>query len=429
MKRKLIVHIGLPKTGSSSIQHYLTQNRKPLARNGVFYEPSPGGNNHSMVSTATVFKNNPRKWAEEVGRKGMAVTSQIDEFWASFDRTMTGLDPDIGTVILSAERFSTHLNTPEKITQFRNVMAPYFDDFSIVAYIRRQDAHSTSSYSQILRFGIIQDPSLVQKGSRYAQLYDYAALLGNWSGVFGEAAVVPRIFERTSMRDGDVLADFLEVCGLSDAPLPKPRAPVRNQSMDLQGQTLLLAIGRLLQEQNGTEKVGGKMWDELTGVVSHCCPGQGWRPSQAEAKAFMEQYEASNESVRQRWFPERATLFDPDYSKLPEDAVTLDQKPSLELASRIILESLRRGLHVDSKARLTRAELSLERGETEKAAVQLQKAVNLNGSNLKARLALARHMAATGDTAAAKGQAEAIMAARPTHKAARKFLKQLNAEA
>jgi hypothetical protein len=382
-----------------------------------------------MISTASVMKDSPRKWAEEVKRRGLPVTSRIDEFWAGFDRSMTELEPEIGTVILSAERFSTHLNTPEKITQFRDAMAPYFGEFKIVAYIRRQDAHATSSYSQMLRFGIIQDPSLVQKGSRYAQLYDYAALLGNWSGVFGEAAVVPRIFERTSMRDGDVLADFLDVCGLGDAQLPKPRAPVRNQSMDLQGQTLLLAVGRLLQQQNGTEKVGGKLWDELTGVVSHCCPGQGWRPSQAQAKAFMEQYEASNESVRQRWFTDRETLFDPDYSKLPDDIVTLDQQPSLELASRIILESLRHGLHVDSKARLSRAELSLERGDTDKAAVQLQKAVNLNGSNLKARLALARHMAAAGDTTAAVHQAEAIMAARPTHKAARKFLKQLKAEA
>jgi hypothetical protein len=38
-------------------------------------------------------------------------------------------------------------------------------------------------------------------------------------------------------------------------------------------------------------------------------------------------------------------------------------------------------------------------------------------------------MAAAGDTTAAVHQAEAIMAARPTHKAARKFLKQLKAEA
>ncbi|WP_243547212.1 hypothetical protein [Pseudodesulfovibrio tunisiensis] len=38
MKKQVYIHIGMPKTGSTSIQHYIYLNREKMARRGVFYD-------------------------------------------------------------------------------------------------------------------------------------------------------------------------------------------------------------------------------------------------------------------------------------------------------------------------------------------------------------------------------------------------------
>jgi tetratricopeptide (TPR) repeat protein len=427
MRRKLILHIGLPKTGTSSIQHFLVTRRKALLRQGFCFPATPGGSTHVAMAVAAAYHGKPRKWQEEVKQKAMGVPPLLEDFWQQFYDEINALGPQIRTVILSAERFSGQLDSQEKIENLRTALDPLFDDYRVIVYLRRQDAHATSAYSQMLRFGIIEPPALEQPSSRYKSFYDYEAFLARWSTVFGRAAITPRIFERKAMTDGDAVTDFVQLCQIGKVKLAPAEESVRNQSIDVKGQALLIAVGRLMQEQAGSTKVAGRIWDELTDIVSATCAGQGWRPSRAEAQAFMAQYTASNEAVRREWFPERATLFDMNDSSLPDSPVTLDPQP-LALVGAVVLEAVRRGVGADSEVRLNKALAALAMGEKEKAGVLLQKAVRLDGGNVNARLALARHMADAGQTAGAMEHAEAALSAKPTSRAARKLLEELGAD-
>ena len=427
MRRNLILHIGLPKTGTSAIQHFLVTRRKALLRQGFCYPNTPGGSNHVTMALAAAYHDRPRKWIEEVRQKGLPVPPSTGEFWQQFTDEMESLGPDTRTVILSAERFSGQLDSQEKIANLRAALDPLFDNIRVIVYLRRQDTHATSAYSQMLRFGIIAPPALEQPTSRYKSFYDYEAFLGRWSEVFGRDAIAPRIFERAAMLEGDAVADFIAQCQIPKVRPAPPDVAMRNQSINIEGQALLIAVGRLMREQSGSEKIAGKIWDELTDIVSDTCAGQGWRPSRGEAHAFMANYSASNEAVRRAWFPGRATLFDMKDSDLPETPVAMDPQP-LALAGTIVLEALRRGVQADSEVRLSKAQVALALGQKDKAGILLQKAVRLNGDNVDARLALARHMADVGQTAGALEHAEAALHARPTSRAARKLLEELGAD-
>jgi tetratricopeptide (TPR) repeat protein len=427
MRRKLILHIGLPKTGTSAIQHFLVTRRKALLRQGFCYPATPGGSNHVAMAVAAALHGKQKKWQDEVKQKAMGVPPSLDEFWQQFRTEITSLPPEIHSVILSAERFSGQLDNQEKIENLRMALEPLFDEYRVIVYLRRQDAHATSAYSQMLRFGIIEAPALEQPTSRYKSFYDYESFLARWSAVFGRAAITPRIFERAAMADGDAVADFVKLCQIGKVQLVPPEAALRNQSIDINGQALLIAVGRLMQQQSGTAKVAGRIWDELTDIVSETCAGQGWRPSRAEARAFMANYTAANEAVRRDWFPERATLFDMKDSDLPEHPIVIDPQP-LAIVGAVVLTALQRGVQADSEVRLNKALALLALGEKDKAGVLLQKAVRLNGDNVNARLALARHMAESGQTAGALEHAEAALTAKPTSRAARKLLEELGAD-
>jgi tetratricopeptide (TPR) repeat protein len=427
MRRNLILHIGLPKTGTSAIQHFLVTRRKGLLRQGFCFPSTPGGSNHVALAVAAAFQGKQRKWQDEVKQKAMGVPPNLEDFWRQFHDEINALGPGVRTVILSAERFSGQLDSQEKIGNLRAALEPLFDNIRVIVYLRRQDAHATSAYSQMLRFGIIEAPALEQPSSRYKSFYDYESFLGRWSAVFGRDAITPRIFERAAMADGDAVADFVQLCQIGKMKMATAEAAVRNQSIDIHGQALLIAVGRLMQQQSGSPKIAGRIWDELTDIVSETCPGQGWRPSRAEARAFMAQYTDSNEAVRRDWFPDRATLFDTKDSDLPEHPITLDPQP-LALVGAVVLEALRRGVQADSEVRLNKALAALALGQKDKAGVLLQKAVRLNGGNVNARLALARHLADEGQTAGAKEQAEAALSAKPTSRAARKLLEELGTD-
>jgi hypothetical protein len=407
----------------------MATHRKLLLRHGIAYPTTPAASNHATLALAVMHRDSPRRWEDEVKLRGLPAPPRLADYWAQFEAEMNALPPQAAQVVLSAERFGAMLSTRDRISALHARLAPHFSGIRVVAYLRRQDAHAASAYSQMLRSGIIGEPSLVQPKSRYGSFYDYAELLDNWSAVFDAACIVPRIFERASLRQGDVLQDFLHICGVADMKLPRQDNAVQNPSLSMQGQALLLSIGRLLQAQTGRESLGGdKVWEEVASLVSETCVGRGWRPCRDEAREFLALYSASNEAVRRRWFPERPELFDLNDSDLPEAPVRLDMEFDISLFGAVLLQAARRSLEADSAARLSKARLAAAQNQPEKARALLQKAVVLDAGNIEARLALARDMADAGESALATAHAEAVLAARPGNVAAKRILRELSSK-
>ena len=327
MARQLLLHIGVPKTGSTSIQRRLAAQRATLRQHGVSY-PGAGLAVPQFLHRAALAGGDSRD-------------SRVARFRREFDRELASLPSELSTVVLSDEQCSLHLRTAAQIARLHAWLAPHFATIRIVVYLRRQDALAASLYAQMLRHGIADPPSLETARGELAFLFDYAALLENWRGVFGRDALVPRIFESESLPGGDVVRDFFAACGLDPALAGQSAGADTNPSMNLQGQAVLLSLGRAVREETGRMQIRDKPWARLAAIVTELFPGRGWQPSRAEASAFMAQYQASNESIRAAWFPTRPSLFDTDFSKLPELPEALAAEPLGYPTCAVIMHAMR----------------------------------------------------------------------------------------
>jgi len=228
--RRVYLHIGMNKAGSSAIQRTLAAHEARLWQAGVLY-PRAGRSRsgaHHLLSHVLGFSqgepppaSSPREFRD------------IDRRIAAEARKRGA-----GTVILSSEVFTTAKAVPAVREYFRD------EDLRIVVYLRRHDHWWLSCYSQGVRM-----QSSPPWGPGFEAWYahqrkrptkgDYRWLLAQWAAVFGEERLIVRPYER-EQNAPDIVADFLSAIGLPAlAEDPTLRAGRHNPSL---GERELLLI-------------------------------------------------------------------------------------------------------------------------------------------------------------------------------------------
>jgi tetratricopeptide (TPR) repeat protein len=421
MPRQLILHIGLSKTGSSSIQRVLAGQRDVLAAQGVFYPRSPGWENHMLLPASIVADPNAL-WDVHPGTwEGMKPEVRLAQFREQFAAEMAGMPAEAKRCVISSEQCASLLNHDDDVARLAALLRQWFDPISVVAYLRRQDKHAASAYTQNLRVGILADPALPEGGPTQLVQYDYGGLLDRWARAFGDAAMVPRIFERADLTGGDAVHDFLEIAGISLPALQDNPDRLANPSVTLAGQELLRRAGRTLEAQ-GSDRPwrDSPAWRRLTASITEAMPGRGWTPTRAEAEHFMAKFAATNEHARARFFPNRATLFPEDYAELPETLPAISTEDVADAALAALMYETGAGAKRQAEAAMTQYRLHKRLGEKGPARANLIRAVRFDPDLLIARLCLAEFFIEEGDLRQAKEHAEAALRIAPDNpKAAR----------
>ncbi len=356
-KRKAIIHFGVAKTGTTSIQTMMEVNREPLIGMGFAYPLAPGQRTHGQLATYA---------SERVKSPGARTLPE------RLDAELRALPDHVHTVVFSSEHLSKKIATMEDGQRLRALLDPYFDEYMVFAYLRRQDEMAVSIFSTMLRAGREREGVLTLP-DRLVESYDYWAKLSRWAAVFGRAAVQPRVFERGSFVGGDLLVDFRAACGLPDLPNASP--PERNTSLGAAAQAFLLRYNALRGERLDAEEKHDKIPHAMRTVLNARFSGRGMRPARAEAEAFLARFRESNERVRAEFFPARERLFTEDFSRYPEVA---DRPPAEAEVLAVALAVLRETGPDDGKAgRLfARAEQRLAEGRREEALRQVARVLD-----------------------------------------------------
>jgi hypothetical protein len=426
MARELILHIGTTKTGSTSIQYVLDAKRKELPAQGAYWPETHGAKRHLLLALSN---SSAERFHEMLGNplwQGMEPASRIEAYQAEFAREMSSLPDSINRVIISAEQFSELLRSKSEIRQLHSMLAPHFSKISVVIYLRRQDSHYSSMYAQMLRMGNLRRPDLSTVRIGFNHDYDYLDLLNRWAAVFGEAAMQPRLFERTGTARFDVVDDFLDYCGLKLTLSADDQKRSRNPSMNLLGQQVLLQTGEIMRRKTGEANVTGFLWNKIAEAVTQALPGNGWLPTQAEAEAFLARFEAANEAVRQRWFPERETLFARDFSKLPKEPPAEDPAAMFAAACAAFLEASITSMKREQASALQIAKLAEATGDHKRMRTALVQILRADSRNIPARLQMAEHHIAQGNLSAARGSLNAAYMIAPKDPAVRKLEERLS---
>ena len=209
--RKLVLHIGAHKTGSTAIQRFLHHRKTALlARNWMFCTPQGHPPNWGFM-----FKVIPK----QLGARFTLGPSALAQLLAE-------IDAGHQDVILSAEDLF-FLDAPE-IKTFAIAIESRFSDISIVCYLRRQDQMALSQWAQggrtvqsALIFGNADNP--LPKLTPFVRRYlDFAARLNDWQIAFPKAQCITRVYDRDTFPNRDIVVDFLGVTGIDLKPVTAP---------------------------------------------------------------------------------------------------------------------------------------------------------------------------------------------------------------
>lgn len=193
------IHIGLVKTGTTTIQNFLAGNSEKLAGHGYLYPTGkPGGPGYAAhFFLAHELRGHPKF----DGSRGC---------WD--DVTRLQLENPGASVIVSAESFQ-HL-ARQHVAAMRRKLTGF--DVRIIVYLRQQSQLIESWYMQKLKTGRthVEFEKFLQE--KRDETLTFSKLLSAWD-VFGRENIVVRTFERSQMVGRDLLDDFCSVVGL---PLP-----------------------------------------------------------------------------------------------------------------------------------------------------------------------------------------------------------------
>jgi len=205
---KLILHIGMQKTGSSAIQSSLAAASGkdfvyPLLGDGRFKPPK---HTEALVQ---LFSSNSATIAEQYKLAGKSEAMIRDPLRASSDReqiTQAAADAGDGYVILSSEGATGYLGR-EDLHAVREFAEDLFDDILVVAYIREPFEFVSANFQTRIRGRFLADFK-----PKYKRLRPRFEL---WDEVFGRERVHLWKYDRAAFPNGDIVEDFCGKLGLS----------------------------------------------------------------------------------------------------------------------------------------------------------------------------------------------------------------------
>jgi hypothetical protein len=188
--KQIFLHIGTQKTGSSSLQFFLQENRKQLAELGYLY-PSTERAHHYLAYS---LLGDPREqyqsftWEDTLG--------EIDN--SSLDK-----------IIISSE-FFVQSTSNEFIQKIADKLQKY--QTKIIIYLKRQDKKIESSFNQQMKTGVYT--GTVEFYLQKHNLSSYLKTLDNWAQIFGQENIIVRPLEKQQIPD--IYQDFLHCVGITD---------------------------------------------------------------------------------------------------------------------------------------------------------------------------------------------------------------------
>ncbi|MEO8243064.1 MAG: hypothetical protein ABI832_12200, partial [bacterium] len=257
---RLTLHIGDPKTGTSSIQGALFNRRFECDSKTLDYPATL-----SAFMLANTLKKRRR-------------ASQKDQRFADIAAWLAASKADVA--VISAEQFST-VDPATVLQAFQEFIPDHAESMRVVAYARPHVSRFLSAYAQRTKVGtLFSDLDSFFSEEKNANLLNFHSRFLKWRDLVGDRFVL-RPMVRPELLDGDVVADFLGIV-LEGAPFRILGEAESNSSLPMEplsGLRLVHQVLRKFEIGEGTRQaVGSKI---TTFVAAAGNKGTKLQPSKA----------------------------------------------------------------------------------------------------------------------------------------------------
>lgn len=305
-KKHLYLHIGTHKTGSTSIQHWLNDNRGILEARDYYYPIEgayflPGEASASLLAHAILER-----------RPGYIGNMIIDRNACVSDIRRDIRNTSCTNVIVSSEHFS-HATKIEKVKKIFDLFSDLFETMTVIVYLRRQDHRIESGWSQLVKTGGITasfDEFLSNDLS--APKRNYLDLIASWAEVFGKDNLIIKPFEKDQFFNNNLLHDFLETLGLKTE---LANYSVKNESPPIE----LVETLRLFGHSIHTRAERSALFRILISIPVKLDNTKYTLLTPEKRKAILDQYKESNQFVAEKYLgrSDGKLFYDSETSKLP----------------------------------------------------------------------------------------------------------------
>ncbi|TNE67565.1 MAG: tetratricopeptide repeat protein [Alphaproteobacteria bacterium] len=241
--RRAFLHIGSPKTGTSSIQGTCFKNRKRLGALGYFYP----NNDANHIFFASHFREDPTEIPFHA-RHGRETRALVDAWnraqMARFEKDVAA--SDCHTLILSSEYLPK--TSPEKCREMAAYLHSLADEVTVVCYVRHPVSHAASATQQGVKMGF----RTLEAAQQNAYFFKSSIVLPKYRDAFGATDMQVRKFDRVELRNQDVVTDFLSLVGLADDEVKSLEGADANSSLSYEATLIADALTRQFpREQDG----------------------------------------------------------------------------------------------------------------------------------------------------------------------------------
>lgn len=297
------LHIGSPKTGTTSLQGFLNDNQKQL-----------------LDETQVNFMKTGRA---HIAHNELAAATRSGEVARFFDQAAKEADalPDAQHIITSEQLF--HPFTSRKLVN--DVPDHIKSRVKVICYIRRQDNYLEALYKQFLKNNRIQPnrQSFLAKSQKHARYLD---ILNAYGRTFGAENVVLRPFARDRLIGGDVVLDFAEQLGIEILPSMSLNKTMANKTFSAEVSETLALLGEVT-DFNIREVIRELIAIDHPGTIKTRDVF-----TRAERLQLLEKLAAENRSLVRQYMPDHADFFEFGHSDGRKEAHSTE--PEAQLADR-----------------------------------------------------------------------------------------------
>jgi len=212
--KRLTLHIGMPKSGSTSIQAGLKAWSQELLALGICYPGDLAPHNFSFYPLALSSPHNFLDWKQSFSpEEVMEVQDWYRHHWEE-----RFLQDDAPHWVISSELlFFLELT---EIRRLKNWLSDYFDEIDLILNVRHPLGFFQSMIQQEIKNGTM--PHSIEDGLRkLVAEVDYSEIITRWIEVFGRNQLTTVYFDPQEPEGRDPFMEFLRHLGVKASPEQK----------------------------------------------------------------------------------------------------------------------------------------------------------------------------------------------------------------
>ena len=314
--KKLIIHIGTEKTGTSTIQKFLGLNRSELIRQGFKIPISTREGNfgenqrwfpaffYPSHFTDDFITNN---FGDNANLRKKKIFNKLEVFKNEIIKS------NAKKYIISSEHLSSRLKEVNSIATLKDEMLDLFDDIEILLYIRNPINHAISQISTEAKSGRDIISQYKNGGEinflnplKFSKVFNLKELIEKWELVFSRDKIKVNIFDVNQFPENDLLKDFCKSCEIIFSD--KFKIPFReNDSLNLTQLRYICYCNNKISKS--IDRKSRKSWRLSREIIKNMKSSEYLLPTKVEFGRFEDFFAKDINWIKNNFFKEKKYIW------------------------------------------------------------------------------------------------------------------------